>query len=259
MGLGMARAWGRDLVDALLDRRCPGCADRAPRESEICAACDARVDRSGVTLCLACLRGDPPDPARQGTGCVQHGSSRFVIAGPAYDPTLERILRAFKYEGATRLAPWIAALLPEPPGRGLPSWREMVLAPVPLHPSRRAARGFDQALLLAETASASWGIPVVRALERVREHPAQATLDAARRRVNVRGAFRCADPRAIEGRPVLLLDDVVTTGSTLLEAAEPLRAAGAAWILALAAAHGGDSGAAEPPVTGEVAAREPVW
>lgn len=252
-------SWGVDLLDALLDRRCPGCADRLPRGREVCDACDARVDRSGIVLCLACLRGDPPDTTPTSGGCARHGSTRLVLAGPAYDPTLERILRAFKYEGARRLASWVADLLPEPPGRDLASWREMVLVPVPLHPSKRSARGFDQALLLAESVSRRWGIPVVPALERIREHPAQATLDAARRRVNVRGAFRCVDRIAIESRPVLLVDDVVTTGSTMLEASEPIAGAGAAWVLGLAAAHGGAPGEPEPTAASAIAAHGPVW
>jgi ComF family protein len=258
MGM-MWRIWGQDLADALLDRRCPGCADRAPRDREVCAACDARVERNGIALCLACLRGDPPQSEPSARGCPRHGSARLALAGPPYDPTLERILRAFKYEGATRLAPWISDLIPEPPARGLSTWREMVLVPVPLHPAKRAARGFDQAFLLGEWVSNRWGIPLARPLTRIREHPAQATLDAARRRVNVRGAFRCVDPRAVAGRPVLLLDDVVTTGSTMLEAAAPLEGAGAAWILGLSAARGGTPETSEPKAAGAVAAETPLW
>jgi ComF family protein len=135
----------------------------------------------------------------------------------------------------------------------------MVLVPVPLHPAKRAARGFDQAFLLGEWVSNRWGIPLARPLTRIREHPAQATLDAARRRVNVRGAFRCVDPRAVAGRPVLLLDDVVTTGSTMLEAAAPLEGAGAAWILGLSAARGGTPETSEPKAAGAVAAETPLW
>ena len=250
----VARKWGReaagllgDVVDSLLDRRCPGCAGRIARTCEVCDACDAIVPRSGTVLCLACLHGDDDSSDRSGGGCPKHGSTRLVIAGPHYEPTLERILHAFKYEGAHRLAPWIAGLLPEPPGRESPVWREYLLVPVPLHPSRRATRGFDQALLLAEIASSGWGIPVGRVLERTRDHEPQARLDGDRRRENVRGAFRARSPALARGRPVLLVDDVVTTGSTLLEAAGALEVAGASWVLALTAAHGGVVVDGEPP------------
>ena len=137
------------------------------------------------------------------------------------------------------MASWVASLLPLPPGLSEGIGREYVLVPIPLHPARRAWRGYDQALLLARDASERWGIPVVEALARTRDQEPQARLDPDRRRANMRGAFRVARPAAVAGRPVLLVDDVATTGSTLLEAAQALEGAGASWILSLAASHGG--------------------
>ena len=237
--------WWEDALDAILDRRCPGCAGRIARGREVCDPCEARIPRLGTVLCLACLHGDPRAEALAEGACAKHGSSRLAIAGPHYEPTLERLLHAFKYEGAHRLTPWIAELLPEPPGKGTAAWREYLLVPVPLHPARRARRGFDQALLLAEIASKRWGIPVARLLARTRDHEPQARLDGECRRENVRGAFRGVSPSLARGRPILLVDDVVTTGSTLLEAASALDADGPSWILALTAAHGGAGGGDE--------------
>ena len=237
--------WWTDLVDVLLDRRCPGCAERAPRGRDVCDACDARIPRTGSALCLACLRGDPPGSGASPGACSAHGSTHLALAGPAYEPTLERILHAFKYEGAWRLGRWLAELLPEPPDLDGPIGREYVLVPVPLHPARRSKRGFDQAHLLAEAVSARWGVPLVPALERVRNHEPQARLSGELRRSNVHGAFRATRPRLIRSRPVLLVDDVVTTGSTMLEAAAALESAGAAWVLGLAACHGGAGDAEE--------------
>lgn len=251
--------WWRDFFDCLSDRRCPGCVGRVSREREVCAACDAMVGRSGSVLCLHCLHGDPALPAAPRGACRAHGSGALALAGPPYEAPLDRILHAFKYEGARRLAPWIAALLPELPDPAGSLGRESVLVPVPLHPARRARRGFDQALLLAEVASARWGIPVVHPLERVRDHEPQARLDPERRRANVRGAFRVVWPAAVRDRPVLLVDDVVTTGSTLLEAAAALRGAGAAWILGLAPTHGGLAEGPEPMVQGAVAGEGRLW
>jgi competence protein ComFC len=242
----------RDLIDSFFDRRCPGCVGPVPRDREVCDACDAAVSRTGTVLCLACLRRDPATRDARGA-CSLHGSRRLALVGPSYEPTLERIIHAFKYEGSRRLATWLAALYPDPPERDRSFGREAVLVPVPLHPTRRAARSYDQAELLAEELSARWGIPVVRALARVRDTPPQARLGPGRRHANVRGAFQGMRPLLVANRPVLLVDDVVTTGSTMMEAAEALEAQGAAWILSLAAAHGGHPDPAEGAIQGAVA------
>jgi len=176
-----------------------------------------------------------------------------VLAGPHYGPTLERIVRAFKYEGCRALAPWLAALLPDPPVGDRPWDRESILVPIPLHPARRAARSFDQALLLADLFSRRSGIPVVEALARIRDTSPQARLGPERRHANIQGAFRVVRPEVVRGRMVLLLDDVVTTGSTMLEAADVLEEAGASWILAVTAAHGGTDDPAEEAIQRAVA------
>ncbi|MGH7682637.1 MAG: ComF family protein, partial [Candidatus Eiseniibacteriota bacterium] len=246
-------------LDAMLDRRCPGCAGRVTRDREVCAACDALVARTGTVLCLSCLHVDPSEPPALPGACPKHGSRRLALAGPSYEAPLDRIVRAFKFEGARRIGPWLSSLLPEPPGREVGLAREALVVPVPLHPARRSRRGFDQALLLAEDASLRWGIPLVSALRRVRDHEAQAGLDPALRRTNVAGAFVCATPTLVRGRAILLVDDVVTTGSTLLAAAEALEREEAAWILGIAAAHGGASGGPEHESQRAIAGAGPLW
>jgi ComF family protein len=227
-----------DLCDMLLDRHCAGCGGFPPRDSQVCRACDGLIDRTGVALCLRCLHGDAASPRIERV-CAAHGSSRLLLAGPSFEPPLDRLIHAFKYEGATALASWLASLLPVPPGLEAPMGREYALVPVALHPARRAWRGYDQASLLARDASERWGIPVVDALVRTRDHEPQARLDPEKRRFNVGGAFRVAREAVVKDRPILLVDDVATTGSTLLAAADALEAAGASWVLSLAASHGG--------------------
>ena len=204
-----------------------------------------------------------PLPAAGG-GCARHGSDRLLLAGPAYEAPLDAIVRAFKYEGHASLAPWIASLVPSIVPLGAAFLREGILVPVPLHPARRAKRGFDQAHRVADELGRWWGIPVMRLLDRVRDTPAQARLDSVERRVSVRGAFRLAGGAAALGarRPLFLVDDVATTGSTLLAAAEALEMAGPGLVLGLTAAHGGASddpvGPSQSTVQAKVAAPEGV-
>lgn len=256
----IARVAAIDLADAFLGRSCPGCAGPTPRGRAVCDECDARVPRTGVAHCLLCMREGvaPIDAPAAGVDgiCPRHGAARILLAGPRYEPPLDRLIHAFKYAGARELGAWISALLPEPPARGEALWREYALVPVPLHPARRAWRGFDQARLLAEFAGRAWGIPVLDPLARQRDHPPQARLSRAARPENVRDAFRVREgiSAALRGRPLLLVDDVATTGSTLLEAAAALDPAGPSWILALAASHGGLDPSAEMSLQAEVAA-----
>lgn len=256
MARSLLHSFGKDLVDAAFDRRCPGCGGEIVRDLEVCEACDAAVPRTGTVLCLQCLRGDPPEELPSGA-CPLHGSSRLLLAGPAFEPPLDRIVHSFKYDGVARLAPWLASLVARPPDRDGPLRREAVLVPVPLHPARRAERGFDQTALLAGELGRRWGVPVAGALRRVVDTAAQARLAPDARRRNLSGAFRLSLPALVRGRPVLLLDDVATTGSTLLAAAEALAGAGPALILALAAAHGGDPGTRTGPGEAEVATPVP--
>jgi ComF family protein len=254
--LGTAiRGAAADAADAMFDRRCPGCGGPLDRGSLVCDACDAVIPRTGATLCLRCLRGDPPADSDRRV-CVLHGAERLVLAGPRFEPPLDSILHAYKYDGARHLAAWIASLIPEPPGRGGSLGKEYILVPVPLHPARLAQRGFDQCAILAGQVSGRWGIPVVPALVRVRDGTPQARRPGSARRANLEGVFRLKLPSLVEGRAVLLLDDVATTGSTLLAAAAGLEEAGPTWILALSAAHAAAQVWPESAQDAEVAGRK---
>jgi ComF family protein len=163
---------------------------------------------------------------------------RFVtqaLAAGAYDGSLRAIVHALKYEGRRSLAKPLAALMRSRCGRLLAD--ADCLVPVPLHPSRRRARGFNQALDLARWL-ASDRVPVCQALRRVRATPTQTGLPAAQRHRNMRDAFgysRRALP--LPGSVVVLVDDVSTTGATLEACAKVLRELGAGEIRAVTAAR----------------------
>lgn len=153
-----------------------------------------------------------------------------ALAATRYGGPAETVVRAIKYRGWNHLTDFCAermqAALEQ---RGLcPD----VLAPVPLHPVRRRARGYNQAEVLAEALASRLGRPAVGLLTRVRATPPQVGLSRTARSANVAGAFRAPQLPAGFGL-VGLVDDVATSGATLAAAGTALVAAGATRILAI--------------------------
>lgn len=111
------------------------------------------------------------------------------------------------------------------------AWEADVLGPVPLHRARLRERGYNQAERLAAAISTSTGIPVVEVVARTRLTETQVGLNGPERQANVAGAFTARG--RLDGRSIVLIDDVVTTGATLVECARACRAAGASSVRAL--------------------------
>ncbi|MGH2512152.1 MAG: ComF family protein, partial [Candidatus Limnocylindrales bacterium] len=158
--------------------------------------------------------------------------------GPFRGP-IRAALHALKYAGERRLA--------EPLGRAIAArWRSAgaggeLVVPVPVHAARLHERGYDQSFLLAQVAARELNLPFAPILERQRATERQFDLDRGARSGNVAGAFRLAAGasagRPLEGRWLILVDDVVTTGSTLVACAVPLLEAGAIGVSALTVAR----------------------
>jgi ComF family protein len=158
-----------------------------------------------------------------------------VRAAFAYEAAARAAVLTLKFRSGRYLAPLMGEFLREELRRR-PLQADLVV-PVPLASGRLRQRGFNQALLLAEEiATAVSGAVVGNALQR-HERPAQQTLRAADRLVNLEGAFSCAAANQVCGRRVLLVDDVVTTGATFSACADVLAEAGARRISAIAFAR----------------------
>ena len=212
------------LLDLALPPLCAGCGAEG---AALCPSClpdlRARLDLpAGTPIGLA---EGPPHPLLQLEWCA------------AFRGATRAALHALKYAGERRLA--------EPLGRAVADrWRHAgaggeLLVPVPVHEARRRERGYDQAALLAEVAARHLALPWAPALERTRATTAQYHLDRRRRAANVADAFAvgAAHRRTVQGRWVVLVDDVVTTGATLSEAAAALLQAGAAAVSAITVAR----------------------
>ena len=112
-----------------------------------------------------------------------------------------------------------------------------VLTFVPIAPLRRLKRGYDQVELLARAIGNEIGVKPIRTLRKIRNTPPQSGIsDASRRRANVLGAYKPVNPEQFRGKRVLLLDDVITTGSTVSECARVLLTAGAKEVFCAAVA-----------------------
>jgi ComF family protein len=164
---------------------------------------------------------------------MEPGLAEIRSVGP-FDGWLRDAILSFKYHDewgrVEQLGQCLARVVAEMEPVG-------TLVPVPLHPSRLRARGYNQSALLAETVSAILGVPVVGAASRIRATDQQARLSGAQRVANVDGAFAVSpgfDPRGLH---LILVDDVITTGSTINACARVLVAGGATSVRAVTLAR----------------------
>ena len=237
------------MLDLLFPPKCPACGRYTERRDTWCDSCFAGLVK----------------PHRLPLDAEMY--SLFdggVWALGVYEAGLRDMLRQLKYDGRKGLLPglhrYMAAGLRQLPlaaGNGRQEGlrcnksradgdvsRENVLAvPVPLHPDRLKERGFNQSELLFREPLAALDIPLQGALVRCRATTPQFGLTAAERRGNLKGAFALAEEAtaagdALNGKKVILVDDIMTTGATLQECALVLKEAGAASLMGIVAASG---------------------
>jgi ComF family protein len=231
------RAAGRGALDLLYPRLCLGCRAGLSGTDRhyLCAVCEAALPRFGPEACPKCGQGLGPAapvearcPECRGRPLAFDGA---VALGPYCDLLRELILQ-LKFGGERVIAGDLGRLLAARLASDPRAADLEAVVPVPLHRATERKRGYNQAALLAEVQGRRIGCPVVAGvLVKARATEPQATLDAARRGENIAGAFAVRRPDRVEGRRLLLVDDVMTTGATASEAATALKAAGAAYVL----------------------------
>jgi len=231
----------RCLLDLLYPPHCLACGgDVDVGEATLCSGC-----RDSLTLIdgNACRKCGSPVGEHGGTeGCpnCRGGRLNFSSAAAAcrYEGLARDLILQFKYGRRIGLSRTLATLMVDVAcRRGMAEGTDLVM-PVPLHQKKRRERGFNQAGILAERVAESFGCPhVENLLVRVAETRAQTELGRDSRVANVKGAFAVREKTRVAGARVLLIDDVMTTGSTLSECAAVLRRAGAAEVNVLVAAR----------------------
>jgi ComF family protein len=240
-GVAVLRAARRAALDLCFPRSCAGCGAPDPEAMRhLCWECFRDLAVLQPPFCERC--GDPVagrvDHAYTCALCAARAPS-FLRARSAvrYDGAAASAIRALKYHGATWLADDLAALLEGVTRAEYAGVTFDAIVPVPLHPLRRRRRDFNQAELLAGRLARRLGAPVrARAVRRVRATPSQTRLTVRERADNMRGAFQARAPMNLDGGRVLLVDDVMTTGATVHDAARALREGGVAevWVVTVA-------------------------
>ena len=218
---------------------CPGCGARES-DGRFCDGCRAEVRRIEEPWCEVCGLPRPDgDPRDRCDRCRGGRSFRRARAYARFEGAFPDWVARLKYRAERRIAPALGELAHEAGRRALDLAAYDVVVPVPLHPERLLARGFNQSFLIAEGVAEAVGLPVLHALARVAARPAQVGLDDEARRDNVVGAFALddADGRDLAGLTVLLVDDVLTTGATADACAEALLRGGAAAVDVLTVAR----------------------
>ena len=187
-----------------------------------CVLCRKLLSKAETDLCRCCREEAPMYPIGKRT-------PQFLDSFAAvwyYEDSVRQSLLRFKFYGARHYGAVYGRLVAM---KVLESEEEFdVLTWIPVSPLRKLRRGYDQVELIAKAAGRELGMAPVSVLKKIRHNRPQSGIsDAAMRRANVLGAYRVVHPELVSGKRVLLLDDILTTGSTASEAARMLKTAGA--------------------------------
>lgn len=228
--------WMRDVVDFCYPGLCPACREACLPGSPLCPTCTKNLNTlASSPACFSCGRSvaysQAPCAHCQGKGIAHYDR---VIRLAQFESPLRELVHQLKYHRMWIVGELFAdRLLAEDHVQSLLLEADC-LVPVPLHGMRQLSRGFNQAAVIAERISKSSNVPVVTPVARIRDTDTQTHLPSrARRMANLRNAFRLTDPSAIEGRRVVVVDDVMTSGATLHTVARTILPSGPRSLSAL--------------------------
>ena len=230
--LALARAMFRPVLDFALPPRCPGCGAVTEEPHRFCLGCWTQLVFLGEPCCARCALPFEYDSGPDALCGACHADPPVfdrMRAAVAYGEIPRKVALKLKYGGRPGVAETVARFMQ----RHLAAAPETIVAPVPLHRWRIWKRGYNQAALIASALARRSALePRLDLIERVKATPPLKGKGPKERRDAVRGAFRVAARHEVElrGRPVLLVDDVYTSGATANACARVLRRAGAAKV-----------------------------
>ncbi len=212
----------KPIVDLISPPLCLICEN--PSENEvICKNCESEIDQKfsiKKNFCLKC------GGVFEGNRCPRCRDTRFAFefnrSVYLYDDRVKQIVEDYKYHKIKRLAGFIARKMKNLLDREFPEVQ--LLIPIPIHPTRKRERGFSQTELITKHLSDLTGIECdCKNLVRIRHTRSQTNLTREERKLNLKNAFKLQHPENIRNKRILLIDDVMTTGITMNEAAKVLK------------------------------------
>lgn len=226
-----------DIIgDIFFPPACIACGDGIA-QGAICNQCLSGIERYRTLFCGTCMARLPENRK------ICHLGAPYLLgaAGPYDDATLAALIHALKFQGIASAAEPLADMLADYAARRLRlDLVEYIVTPLPLSLKRQRSRGFNQSALIARRFAATLGLLFKEHLLKriIHRKPQSETSDIFERLENVRGCFAPDEAHAqkISGAKIILIDDVVTSGTTFTEAAKVLKSAGAKKIFALAVA-----------------------
>lgn len=231
------------LADILFPPRCIICggSPEGRGETPFCSECFTKVSFIRPPLCTCC------GLQFTGAGSVNHLCGECISKKPffstaralgIYDTILLDTIHLFKYSGRILIGELIGRVMAEHRYDSLSIPEFSLIIPVPLHPKKLRERGFNQSLVLGRQIAKKFAIPLdFGTLKRRIDTKPQVNLGKSERIKNVKGAFMVKEKERIEGKKILLVDDVYTTGSTVNECARVLREAKASDVAVLTLAR----------------------
>lgn len=217
-----------EVLSLFYPRRCPVCQDAAPLGAKICPECRRKPAFIRGPVCLRCGKEISDARDEYCPDCLAHERTfREGISLMNYDAVGRVSIQGFKYHGRREYGAYYIEEILARYGERIRGWRADAVVPVPCHPSRMRARGYNQAEILARELARGTGLPEIPdALRRTKKTRLQKKLGSEARRRNIESAIE-AEPLPDWVRSVILTDDIYTTGATAEACTRALRHAGA--------------------------------
>ncbi len=198
------------FISVLYSNRCPFCKHAISSLDYACKKCKKDIPVHGY---------------------FQGINGGFTCCSPLiYRGKFKRAVLAFKFKKKTQYSPLFSQLVYEQIQKSYPDFIFDCITYIPMHEKDEQKRGYNQSQLLAKDLSSLMGIPCVSTLTKIKRTKPQHKLSAKERQKNLKGAFKVADKKSVKGNHILLIDDIVTTGTTLFECSKALEKAKPAQI-----------------------------